>query len=99
MKYVRIWEEGLWAYLCCSPVLFIRLFWPNSFFTGDGHEFCTSLFSLANKNLFPSGAPTDTAGEKRRWVLNTWTKFDTKNLHKTMGAVMNYYCITKLKFC
>ncbi len=86
------------GYLCSTPVLFRRLFGPNSFFVGDGNEFCTSLFSFANKNLFPSGAPTDTAGEKRRWVLNTWTKFATKIHHKTnMIVVTNYYCITE--FC
>jgi hypothetical protein len=69
-------------YLCSSPDLFAILCCPRRFFIGDGHDRTESLFSFANKNLFPSGAPTDTAGENRIWVLNTYlTKIHT-HTHK-----------------
>jgi hypothetical protein len=70
-------------YLCSSPDLVAILCCPRRFFIGDGHDWIKSLFSFANKNLFPSGAPTDTAGENRIWVLNTYlTKFHTHTQRK-----------------
>jgi hypothetical protein len=62
---------GRCSYLCFFPVWVVKLPRPKSFFMDDGHEFCTSLSSFENKNLFPSGASKDTAGENRRFVLNT----------------------------
>jgi hypothetical protein len=64
------WEGG---YLCSLPVLKRMLPCPTSLLILGGHEPCTNLYSFENKNLFPSGAPKDTAGESSRCVLNTWT--------------------------
>jgi hypothetical protein len=61
---------GYFAYLCSSPVLIVRACGPRSLATDGGHELWTSLFSFANKNLLPSGAPKEMVRQKRRWVLN-----------------------------
>jgi hypothetical protein len=55
----------------------------------DGHEFCTSLSSFENKNLFPSGASKDTAGENRRFVLNTCNNL--RNSSQFLQLVSNAY--------
>jgi hypothetical protein len=60
-------------YLCSSPTFNVMLPVPRSLATEGGQAFCTSLFSLANKNLLPSGAGTDTVGLNNRFVLNTCT--------------------------
>ncbi len=62
------WEGG---YLCSLHVLKRMLPRPRSLVILGGHELCTNLYSLENKNLFPSGAPKDTAGKSSRCVLNT----------------------------
>ncbi len=66
------WDGG---YLCSLPVFERMLPRPKSLVALRGHELCTNLYSFENKNLFPSGAPKDTAGESSRCVLNTWTNF------------------------
>jgi hypothetical protein len=55
----------------------------------DGHEFCTSLSSFENKNLFPSSASKDTAGENRRFVLNTCNNL--RNSSQFLQLVSNAY--------
>jgi len=77
------WEGG---YLCSSPFFEKILPPPRSLVTLRGHEACTNLYSFENKNLFPSGAPKDTAGESSRCVLNTWTNL--KNDHHLLDANM-----------
>lgn len=61
------------VYLWSSPTFNAKLPVPRSLATEGGQVFCTSLFSLANKNLLPSGAGTDTVGVNNRFVLNTCT--------------------------
>jgi hypothetical protein len=72
------WEGG---YLCSLPVFERMLPRPKNVVALSGHEPCTNLYSFENKNLFPSGAPKDMAGENNRCVLNTWTNLKNASSH------------------
>ncbi len=73
MNGPNFYSEG--GYLCSLPVLKKMLPHTRSLVILGGHELCTNLYSLENKNLFPSGASKDTTGESSRCVLNTWINF------------------------